>query len=320
MALELKPSRAMTLVALLASSLGVNASLVSREIHRTFAVSTAEPVSLLVELREGDLRIAYAREGEVSISAVPQDASNIDLESLATRVAITQAGNRVEIRERRGSDNQSLKLTYTIDVPYRTEIRSSVQHGNQTMTGVMGPVSAKGGSGDIEVTYISLGVVASAQTGNVSCEVVGGRIEVRTGAGNIECRRALQGIDAETGSGEIALAVVGSSVAVVRGGVGRIDIAGARGPLFASTSAGDLHVKAVPHEDWQLSSSSGTIRIELPPGAGFDLDAATGFGDVVIRREDLKKPDAEFRRITQRANAGGKRIEIRSDDGDIVIE
>jgi DUF4097 and DUF4098 domain-containing protein YvlB len=320
MALELQPSRAMTLVALLASSLGVNASLVSREIHRTFAVSTAEPVSLLVELREGDLRIAYAREGEVSISAVPQDASNIDLESLATRVAITQAGNRVEIRERRGSDNQSLKLTYTIDVPYRTEIRSSVQHGNQTMTGVMGPVSAKGGSGDIEVTYISLGVVASAQTGNVSCEVVGGRIEVRTGAGNIECRRALQGIDAETGSGDIALAVVGSSVAVVRGGVGRIDIAGARGALFASTSAGDVHVKAIPHDSWKLRSRSGAVRVTLPPALGFELDAVTASGEIMTSREDLANSNAGLRHLTAHANAGGKRVEVRTDIGNIVIE
>jgi len=68
MAYALKLRRPVTLVLFLASTVGVGAGQASREFHRTFAVSLAEPLSLQVDL----LRIAYARDGEVSISVAAQ--------------------------------------------------------------------------------------------------------------------------------------------------------------------------------------------------------------------------------------------------------
>ena len=320
MAPKLNFSRATaTVLFFLAFSIGMGTSQASREFHRTLRVSLAEAVSLQVDLVEGDLRIAYSHDGEVSVSVTAQNVAIIDPESLSTRLVIAQTGNRIEVSERPGSESPNLKLAYTIDVPYRTEVHASVQRGKQTVTGIMGPVMADVGVGDIKASYISLGVAAEARTGNLSFEVVGGRIEARTDQGKIACQRAPQGIRAETQDGDISLSVVGASTAIVKSGGGRIDVGGARGTLRISTNAGDLHVKAVPHEDWQLSSRSGTVRVELPPSAGFDLDAGTTSGKFVIGRGDLTKPDGRLRHVTQRVNGGGKRIEVRTDDGDIVI-
>jgi DUF4097 and DUF4098 domain-containing protein YvlB len=292
---------------------------VSREFHRTLAVSIVEPVNLQVDLLEGDLRIAYARDGEVSISLAAQNAAGLDLESLSTRLVVAQTGNRVEVWERPGAGSETLKLTYTIDVPYRTAVDASVRRGKQTITGVMGPVTAMTGVGDIEVSYISLGVVATAQTGNLNFEVVGGRIEAIARQGKIACQRAPQGISAETEDGDISLAVAGDSLAVVKSGNGRIEVGGARGSLVAATNAGDVHVKAVPHEDWHLSSKSGTIHVEIPPAASFELDADTTSGELTLRRDDIAKLESGVRHWNQSVNGGGKRIQVRSDAGNIVI-
>jgi len=232
---------------------------------------------------------------------------------------IAQSEDRVEVREQPGADRRNLRLTYAIDVPYRSEVHASLRHGKQTITGIMGPVNAEVGDGDVDLSYVSLGVSAHARTGNLSREVVGGRIEAHTGLGNITCLRAPRGIDAETQDGDISLAVVGTSNAVVKDGNGRMDVGGAQSGLLASTSAGDLHVKAVPHEDWQLSSKSGTVRVELPPDFSFDLDAVSNSGDVVIMRNDLDKPPIGDRRLKRRANGGGKRIEVRTESGKIVM-
>ena len=113
--------------------------------------------------------------------------------------------------------------------------------------------------------------------------------------------------------------VVGASTAVVKSGHGRIDAGGVRGELLASTSAGDLHVKAIPHEDWQLSSRSGTVRIELPPALSFDLDAMSDSGGVVIARDDLDKTTVGDRRVSRKANGGGKRVQVRTESGRIVV-
>jgi DUF4097 and DUF4098 domain-containing protein YvlB len=113
--------------------------------------------------------------------------------------------------------------------------------------------------------------------------------------------------------------VVGPSQAKVREGAGNVDVGGARGTLVVSTDGGDLHVKAVPHDDWRLASGSGTIRIELPPAARFDLDALTDSGSLMIRRDDLEKPGAGVHRLAERANGGGRRIEVRTETGTIVV-
>ena len=148
---------------------------------------------------------------------------------------------------------------------------------------------------------------------------MGGRIEAHTGQGNIICLRAPRGIKAETQDGDISLSVVGASTAIVKSGSGRIDVGGARGTLLISTNAGDLHVKSVPHEDWRLSSKSGTVRVELPPGSSFDLDANSDSGEVVIARDDLDKPTIGDRWLKRKVNRGGKRVQVRTESGRIVV-
>jgi len=319
MAFEFKLRRTPMVLALyLAFIVGLGAGQVSHEFHRTFTVSLVEPVSLQVGLLAGDLHIAYARDGQLSITVTAYPTSD-DLESLKGHLVIAQSGNHLQVSDRPAPADQKVRLTYKIDVPYRTEVHSSVQRGKQTIAGIMGPVTAEGGVGDIEVSYISLGANAQVRTGNLSFEAVGGRIEAGTGEGKIACERAPLGISADTEDGDIVLAVVGPSTAIVKSGNGRIDVGGARGSLFASTNAGDLHIKAVPHDDWQLSSISGNIRIELPSEAKFALSASTRSGELVVNRDDLTKPAPDAHEFEVRVNGGGKRIAVTSERGRVVI-
>lgn len=126
-----------------------------------------------------------------------------------------------------------------------------------------------------------------------------------------------KGIGAETVDGDVSLMVVGPSEVRVRSGAGTIDVGGARGTLVVSTDTGDRHAKAVPHDDWQLNSVSGTVRIELPPAAKFNLNATTDSGTFAIRRDDFQKPDDGVRNSTQRVNGGGKRIDVHTESGRI---
>jgi hypothetical protein len=155
----------------------------------------------------------------------------------------------------------------------------------------MGPVSALTGRGDINVSYVSKELVAQAGAGNLDLQVIGARAEAKTGNGNISCTRAVQGVTAETQEGDITLMVVGASSATVKAGWGRISVGGARCNLLSSTDAGELHIKAVPHGDWQLRSASGTVRVELPPSAKFEGDALSNSGTISVERDDIPRPD-----------------------------
>jgi hypothetical protein len=295
----------------------------AREYHQTLFVTSADPVTLDVHLSEGELQIAYGRDEQVSIVAIAlvPAGTKAGEEFLATPISVEQGGNHVWVRNPSGAGSaaEKIRVVCRIDVPYRTEVHSVVDNGKQAVTGIMAPVKTQTKKGDIKVSYVSKGALAEAGSGNLDLEVIGAHAEARTGDGDISCTRALQGVDAETGDGDIVLMVVGPSKAMVKKGTGRIEVGAARGGLVGSTDGGDLRVKATPHDDWRLSSVSGSIRIELPPPARFEVDATTKSGEVLINRDDIERPNASVRNLRQKVNGGGKRIEARTESGKIVI-
>jgi len=292
------------------------------EFHRTLAVSAAEPVTLDIEVARGDVQVLYSREGQVSIAGyahASSAASNHDF--FKAVLTIEQNGNHLRICHvsNPAYPEEGISVLYRIDVPYRTEVTAKVTYGTQTLSGIMGPVKIVTRKGDIKASYVSKGLQAEIESGNLDLEVIGEHVQAKTVTGNISCRRLAQGISAETGDGNITLMVVGPSTAIVKSGTGRIEAGGVRGTLIASTYAGDVHIKAVPHDDWQLSSSSGNIRLELPPAARFELDASTNSGEFQVNRDDVETPHSDARHLYQKVNGGGRHIQAHSGNGRIVI-
>jgi len=226
--------------------------------QRSLVTSISEPVILDVAVSGGSVTIGYSRDDEVNIHAFGKDAGGKDLPAqfFQSKLLIEQKQNSVSIREVPGLGSLFASLysiDYRIDVPYRTEVDSTVfGTGNQTLVGVYGPAKLVSGAGDIDAQYVRFAL-----------------LEAKTGKGNISCSRCFA-VNAETGAGNITLLEDGDSKALVKSGRGRIDIGGARGAVDASTQAGMLHVKAVLSDDWQLESVSGNIRVELPPKAKFE--------------------------------------------------
>jgi len=292
------------------------------EFQRRLQVDTHVPVLLDVQLSKADVQIAYSRDEQVSITATVQApiGAKASSEFLASALTVEQQDNHIRISH---SDNAGTTsktgIVCRIDVPYRTEVRSIVQNGKQTVTGILGPVKTEIKNGDVKISYISKSVEAESGSGNLALQMIGGRVEARTGNGNISCIRAAEGVIAETGDGDIILAVVGPSKATVKNGIGRIEVGGARGSFSGSTAGGDLHVKAIPHDDWLLNTASGNIRVELPPAARFEVDATANLGEILIDRNDIALPNEKVRRLHQKVNGGGKHIDLRSNSGNIVI-
>lgn len=306
-------------LALIASSFAQSTT----EFHRSLSVAAREPLTLDVDISKADVQILYGRDGEVSISGSARSSRGLTLDDnfFSASLTIQQDRNHITIRHGRNppSSEREIGVLYRIEVPYRTEVVSQVKQGRQSISGIMGPARATSGQGDIKASYISKGIQAQVESGNIDLQVIGERAEAQTGAGNINCERIPQGVTAETGDGDIALMVIGATTATVKKGTGRIEVGGARGSLIATTAEGDLHVKAFPHDDWKLTSTSGSIRLELPPQARLTFDAATSTGEFQIERDDITKPQPGIRHISQDINSGGKRIDVLTGSGRIVI-
>ena len=306
-------------IAALALSLSA-ASAQPQAFRKTFTVAPSQPVELEIALSSGDVQVSYSHDGEVSIVASGQapDGSPLGANYLGSIFAVEQRGNHIGLHNV-AAVKSTRKISYRIDVPYRTEVASKVDHGLQTFTGIMGPVKAEGGDGDIKAAYVSLGMQARTGAGNLQFDVIGDHVTARTESGNISATRIERGVDAETGDGDISLIVIGNSKATVTQGTGRVEVEAVKGRFSGSTQAGDIHVKAEAHGDWNLRSASGTIRVKLPPAQKADLEAHTASGSLLVEREDLDPPLTEPRHLAQKLHGGGPRIEIYSEAGKILI-
>ena len=95
--MRLKLIRSMVVIAVVAASLQQGSA---QQIRRTFTVSPAEPVTLHVELEQGDLQIGYARDGEVTITAVATGTDAIpEAASLADQFRVETTNNHIEVRD-----------------------------------------------------------------------------------------------------------------------------------------------------------------------------------------------------------------------------
>ena len=64
----------------------------------------------------------------------------------------------------------------------------------------------------------------------------------------------------------------------VKTGSGSIRLNGLCGGLLAYTGSGSIRVKGLPTRDWHVRSGSGSVQIQLPADAGFELAASTCSG------------------------------------------
>jgi DUF4097 and DUF4098 domain-containing protein YvlB len=252
------------------------------------------------------LTIAYSREGQVSIYAFAKDAEGnyTPKDLVETLLSVEQEENHITIRDSsRVPPPEAATVSYRIDVPLHTQLSSVISgSGKQVIVGITGPANVVSGSGDIEATWIRFGLFKAS-----------------TGKGKITCTRVTQ-LDVETRIGNIALMEDGPSTAAVKQGTGIIEVGGARGTVNASTDKGEIHIKAVNWDDWQLTSVSGNIRVEVPTEAKFQADLLTGSGVISVWRPDMKEAEEGARHLLQTVNGGGKRIQALSRSGNISIE
>jgi DUF4097 and DUF4098 domain-containing protein YvlB len=256
-------------------------------------------VVLSIEIAAGDVTIAYSRDGEVSIQA-----SGLRAGEFEANLNIGQTQNQISIRPSASAHALSgPNIAYRIGVPNRIDVVANIgERGNITIIGIAGSARVSTGLGDIDVTYLSRGLLTA-----------------KSDRGRITCKR-VDRVEAAVGEGNITLMESGDSTATVREGAGRIDIGGARSSVKAWTNAGELHIKAVPWGNWELSSKSGNIRAELPTKAAFELEMTTQSGLISVGRQDMESLAADTRKFHQMVNGGGKLIRAHTSSGSIRIE
>ena len=180
-------------------------------------------------------------------------------------------------------------------------------------------INATSGDGSIRVEAVAGKLWLNTTDGSVVGSRLGGDIQIRSGDGSIRLDNVTGKLDLETTDGSIGIDAR-PTVLKARTGDGSI-----RATIEPDSVMGD---------NWELTTSDGTVVLTLPGTFNGELDAETSDG--VVRSshpliEDVnadRRGDGEHRgesrerrrALRSKIGDGGKLLRIRSGDGSIRIE
>jgi hypothetical protein len=275
-------------------------------------VSVATPIELDVRTGSGSIVVEQGQPGQVAVvgkiyvgkgfrSRSTEEAEEI-VRQIQAEPPVTLSDGRLRVGDMKGQRlPKNVSVSYTITVPFETQIRSKTGSGSQRVTGISGPADASTGSGDLTLTDIA------------------GAVEARTGSGSIDAEGIGGDFKGKTGSGSVRLTQSAPGDVVARSGSGSIDLRGVQGSLRADAGSGGIRVEGRQAGPWELDTGSGSIRIRLPENASFELDAESSSGDIDVDHAITVQGKISEDHLKGQVGDGGSLLHVRTGSGDIRI-
>jgi hypothetical protein len=310
-------------VTLLVAPAALNAQRAEGSFERTFSVSG--PVQLNVENGSGRVQVRGGANNSVVIRArVVANAREGDGAALVREVEqnppVRQTGNIISIGNpvRRV---EKVSINYEITVPQATQGKVSSGSGDVDCAGINGPLSATSGSGNVIVNEVSGSVNARSGSGNVRVSATGGGLKAETGSGNVEVSNVTGATEASTGSGNISVSGVNGAVRANTGS-GDLHIARATQEVNAQTGSGNVEVEGVPKAArWNVTTGSGNVRLRVPQGTGFELDASAASGRISTTHQvQWHQQSPQKNHMRGVAGSGETKVVVRAASGNIRVE
>ena len=266
-------------------------------------------VDLEVLTHSGDITIHSGPAGKVSIQGRihvndrwrNDSGKENEVHQLEQNPPIRQSGNSIHIEY---ADVHDISIDYEITVPADTSVRTNSGSGDQNVEGLHSNLNLESGSGDMRLHGLK------------------GDVHAHTGSGNVEARDVTGTFNADAGSGDIRLEASVANDVRVHTGSGNIEARGVQGALHVEAGSGDITIDGVPSQAWEVRTGSGNVRLRLPGEAGFNLEASTGSGELVLNHPVTiqGKVGSERHTISGPVHGGGPLLMVRTGSGDVEID
>ena len=269
-------------------------------VSRTVRIGDSGEV--IVSNLSGDITVTRGSGNDLQIEAVKvargRDAEDARGVLKLLRIDIIERGSRVEIKavypsqqDLHGQQRRqySASVHYTITAPAGTRVSARTLSGDVKVTDIRGDISAESTSGDVSISGAERIIRAETKSGDVeilnsSSEVA---FEAHTMSGNVTLRQIkAPRLEAASISGDVLISEVNSSRIEAQSISGNIE--------FASPF--------VKGGRYDFQSHSGTVRIVVLGGSGFEIEATTFSGSIQADPSlNLKNDEDEPGRRRQRS-------------------
>jgi len=317
-----------TMVVFLALTLAGSLAAQTAEGSFTRDLKVSGPVDLRVRTGSGTVTVRRGPAGSVHIFAKIKASGNWFLGSgdpagtvreIEQNPPVSQTGNIIAI----GQDIRrwnNVGISYEVTVPEQTQVKASTGSGSVDVTGVTGPADMSTGSGVIRAESIGNRVSARTGSGGIKVATANGSVEASTGSGTIDLSAVNGTVDARTGSGGIT--VIGAAGEVkVRTGSGHIRVEKAKANVDAQSGTGGVEIDGTPKAfRWDLKTHSGVVKVSLPNGTPFEVDAETHSGTVTTSHHITTSGTMAKNMLRGTSGRGDNRLFIRVGSGSIRID
>jgi DUF4097 and DUF4098 domain-containing protein YvlB len=271
------------------------------------------------------------------------------LDALAPQLEVN--GQNVTLRS---ANVNGGRADVTIEVPKGNSVSINAGHGDVTLEGLAGDTTVNAGRGDVKADNLQGGLQARMGKGDFEAHMLSGGLTLQgrlddVSISDVQGRVGLDGdFFGDTSLAHITAPVHFHSsrtdVAVIRlpGALsidsGDLQLNDAAGPVRISTSAkdvtctgisGDLRLEdgdgdisvnvASPLGDADIHNRNGDISLSVPRKAGFELQATARTGDIDSKLSLPVTSAGEGHSLTGKVGAGGPRLQLMADHGDIQI-
>jgi DUF4097 and DUF4098 domain-containing protein YvlB len=261
-----------------------------------------------IENFNGSVEVTGWDQNTVDVSGTKYADSQERLNAI--RIEASNSGNSVQVRTiRPESDHRgNMGAKYVIHVPRQTELdRVRSSNGSLRLENITGNATAHTSNGSVRIVDLHGNVDASSSNGGVEVRGVDGQMAFHTSNGSVHAEDVRGGLRASTSNGGVHIHLRGSQGSE---------------PIQLSTSNGSVDLELdTPHtSDLVASTSNGGITVRLPAGTNAAISAHTSGHDRIQTDFDVTVHGQLARsRLDGAIGSGGPRIDLRTSNGNIRL-
>jgi DUF4097 and DUF4098 domain-containing protein YvlB len=272
---------------------------------------TTAPISLVVELQQGDLTLRATDSPTTVVRLVPRGKGGAEL---AERFTVEARGNAVVVLapKERGSFFTVGKrdaVDVEVDLPEGSTLDVRTGSGDVRGSGRFADTQAATGSGDIACDDLGSAQLKSG-SGDLKARAVHGTLRAKTGSGDIQVEAVHGAVDLTSGSGDLSLRRVEASLRA-KTGSGDVSIGASTADIEVVTGTGDVELAAVHGGEVRAKTGTGDVVIGVASGVAAYLDLNTVTGDVKIDLNETDGPGDSEAQTSLAVHSGSGDIKVR---------
>jgi Toastrack DUF4097 len=276
---------------------------------------TPHPISVVLELRVADVRVAAGERADTLVQVRPSDASRRDDVTAAEQTRVEYAEGRLLVKEPRRLREWSPfsdggRIDVDIELPAGSDLSGETAAGGFRCTGELGRCELKSSAGKIELDRATRVKLVTA--GDIGVERVTGDAELTTATGDVRAGEIDGSAVVKNSNGDTRIGEIGGDLRV-KAANGDIAVEHSHGSLSAKTANGHIRVGSIHRGALVAETATGHIEVGIAGGVAAWLDLNTRYGHVHNGLDATGAPGSTDDQVEVRARTGFGDITIRRD-------